>query len=134
VPANRELTIAALTGNILVARVIQATLGVWALVLAYRLKGRGHEWVFVPALVGGLVASPYLHLDDLVMLGLAGWLYLRTSPRPGWSWIVVLALVFAAEAIPFLGPLPVIAGEFIVLLLLSFMPRQATQASAAVPA
>ena len=25
--------------------------------------------IFIPALVGGLLASPYLHPDDLVMLG-----------------------------------------------------------------
>ena len=134
VPVNRELTIAALIGNIPVARVVQALLAIWALALAYRLRGRGHEWVFVPALVGGLVASPYLHLDDLVMLGLAAWLYLRTSPRPGWSWIAVIAMVIAAEGIPFWGPLPVIAGELFVLLLLSLMPRRDVHKSAAVPA
>jgi hypothetical protein len=134
VPVNRELTIAGLLGNVAVARVIQVVLAIWALVLAYRLRGRGHEWVFIPALVGGLVASPYLHLDDLVMLGLAGWLFLRTSPRPGWSWIVVIALVIAAEGIPFWGPLPLIAGELVVLVLLSLMPRHEANASAAVPA
>lgn len=135
VPVNRELTIAGLIGSVPVARVIQVVLAIWALVLAYRLRGRGHEWVFIAALVGGLLASPYLHLDDLVMLGLAGWLYLRTSPRPGWSWIVVIALVIAAEGIPFWGPLPVIAGEVVVLLLLSLMPRHEAHASgAAVPA
>ena len=134
VPVNRELTIAGLIGNVAVARVIQVVLAIWALVLAYRLRGRGHEWVFIPALVGGLVASPYLHLDDLVMLGLAGWLFLRTSPRPGWSWIVVIALVIAAEGIPFWGPLPLIAGELVVLVLLSLMPRHEANASAAVPA
>ena len=134
VPVNRELTMAGLIGNVAVARVIQVVLAIWALVLAYRLRALGHEWVFIPALVGGLVASPYLHLDDLVMLGLAGWLFLRTSPRPGWSWIVVIALVIAAEGIPFWGPLPLIAGELVVLGLLSLMPRHEANASAAVPA
>ena len=134
VPVNRELTIAALIGNIPVARVVQALLAIWALALAYRLRGRGHEWVFIPALIGGLVASPYLHLDDLVMLGLAAWLYLRTSPRPGWSWIAVIAMVVAAEGIPLWGPLPVIAGELFVLLLLSLMPRHEAHKSAAVSA
>jgi hypothetical protein len=134
VPVNRELTIAAVIGNIPVARVVQALLAIWALALAYRLRGRGHEWVFIPALVGGLVASPYLHLDDLVMLGLAAWLYLRTSPRPGWSWIAAIAMVIAAEGIPFWGPLPVIAGELFVLLLLSLMPRHEAHKSAAVSA
>jgi hypothetical protein len=134
VPVNRELTIAGLIGNMPVARAVQALLALWALVLVYRLRARGHEWVFIPALVGGLVASPYLHLDDLVMLGLAGWLFLRTSPRPDWSWIAVTALVIAAEGIPFWGPLPVIAGEVAVLLLLSAAPRHEAPESAAVPA
>lgn len=134
VPVNRELTIAGLIGNIPVARAIQALLAVWALALVYRLRGRGHEWAFIPALVGGLVASPYLHLDDLVMLGLAAWLFLRTSPRPDWNWIAVMALVIAAEGIPFWGPLPVIAGEVAALLLLTVMPRHEAPASAAVPA
>jgi hypothetical protein len=134
VPVNRELTIAGLIGNVTVARIIQVLLAIWSLVLVYRLRGRGHEWIFIPVLVGGLVASPYLHLDDLVMLGLAGWLYLRTSPRPGWSWIAVMALVIAAEGIPFWGPLPVIAGDLLALLLLSLMPRHTAHASAPMPA
>ena len=134
VPVNRELTIAGLIGNVPVARVIQVLLAIWSLVLVYRLRRRGHEWIFVPVLVGGLVASPYLHLDDLVMLGLAGWLYLRTSPRPGWSWIAVIALVIAAEGIPYWGPWPVISGDLLALLLLSLMPRQTAHASAPVPA
>jgi hypothetical protein len=131
VPVNRELTVAAIIGNIPVARVIQVVLALWSLALAYRLRGRGHEWVFIPALVGGLVASPYLHLDDLVMLGLAGWFYLRTWPRPRWSWVVVIALAIAVEAIPFLGPLPVISGEVGVLLLLSLVPRSETAVESA---
>jgi hypothetical protein len=134
VPVNRELTVAGLIGNVPVARAIQVVVAVWALALAYRLRGRGHEWVFIAALAGGLVASPYLHLDDLVMLGLAGWLYLRTSPRPGWSGIVIATLVIAAEGIPFWGPLPVITGEVVVLLLISLMPPRETRQSAAVPA
>ena len=133
VPVNRELTIAGLIGNVPVARVIQVLLAIWSLVLVYRLRRRGHEWIFIPVLVGGLVASPYLHLDDLVMLGLAGWLYLRTSPRPGWSWIAVIALVIAAEGIPYWGPWPVIAGDLLALLLLSLMPRLTAHASAPVP-
>jgi hypothetical protein len=134
VPASRELTVAGLIGNVPVARAIQVMVALWALALAFRLRGRGHEWVFITALVGGLVATPYLHLDDLVMLGLAGWLYLRTSHRPRWSWIVIATLVVAAEGIPFWGQLPVITGELVVLLLISLVPTQETHQSAAVPA
>ncbi len=123
VPVNRELTIAAFIGNLAAARVIQAAIAIWALALVYRFRRRGHEWLFVPALVGGIAASPYLHLDDLVMIGLAAWLYLRTFPTPRWSWVFLLALVIAAEGIPIWGPLPVIVGELGSLLLLTVMPR-----------
>lgn len=118
VPVNRELTLAPLIGSLAVTRVVQGAIGLWALVLAYRLRRQGHEWILIPALVGGLLASPYLHLDDLVMLGLAGWLYLRTSPR-GWIWVLMLGIVITAEGMPIWGPLPLLAGEVGALVLLS---------------
>lgn len=128
VPVNSELTIAPLLGNLTVARVIQGLIAIWSLALVYRLRRRGPEWLFVPALVGSVIASPYLHLDDLVMIGLAAWLYLRTSPRPRWSWGFVLALVIAVEGIPIWGALPVIAGELVALALLSLVrPVEAEQ-------
>jgi hypothetical protein len=77
-------------------------------------------------LIGGLLASPYLHLDDLMMLGLAGWLYLRTS-RPAWTSFFVLAIVIAAEGMPVWGPLPVVAGELTSLVLLSVLALQADE-------
>ena len=125
VPVNRELTIAPFVGNLVAARVVQVAIAIWALALVYRFRRRGHEWLFVPALVGGIAASPYLHLDDLVMMGLAAWLYLRTSPTPRWSWVFLLALVIAAEGIPIWGPLPVIAGELVGLALLSVAAPEA---------
>jgi hypothetical protein len=118
VPVNQALTLAPLIGSLAVTRVIQVAIALWALLLAFRLRRKGHEWVLIPALVGGMLATPYLHLDDLVMLGLAGWLYLRTSPPP-WTWLLMLAIVIAAEGIPFWGPLPLIVGEVGVLVLLS---------------
>jgi hypothetical protein len=124
VPVNRALTLAPIIGSIPVTRALQAAIAVWALVLVYRLRRRGPELVFVPALVGGLLASPYLHLDDLVMLGLAAWLYLRTS-RPGWTSAFVLAVVIAAEGVAVWGPVPVIAGELASLVLLSLLALQA---------
>jgi len=122
VPVNRELTLAPLIGSLLVTRVVQSAIGLWALFLAYRWRHQGHEWIFIPALVGGLLASPYLHLDDLMMLGLAAWLYLRTAPR-GWTIGFTLATVVAAEGLPILGPLPVIVCEVAALVLLSVTPH-----------
>jgi len=103
VPVNRELTIAAVAGNLNATRAVEAVIAIWSLVLVYRFRMRRAEWIFVPALVGGLLRQPYLHLDDFLMIGLAAWLYLRTSPQPGWSWAFVLALVIAVEGIPFWG-------------------------------
>ena len=129
VPVNRELTLAPLVGSLAggaaglaITRVIQAAIALWALVLVYRLRSRGNEWIFIPALIGGLLASPYLHLDDLAMLGLAAWLYVRTSHR-AWTLGFVLAVVVAAEGLPIWGPLPLIAGELAALVLLSVTPR-----------
>jgi hypothetical protein len=122
VPVNRELTLAPLIGNLALTRAVQAAIALWALFLAYRLRDRGREWIFIPALIGGLLASPYLHLDDLVMLGLAAWLYLRTAPR-GWAIGFTLATAVAAEGLPIWGPLPVIACEVAALVLLSVISR-----------
>jgi hypothetical protein len=122
VPVNREMTLAPIIGSLVAARVIQVAIALWSLGLAYGLRRRGHEWVLIPALVGGLLASPYLHLDDLVILGLAAWLYLRTSP-PAWTYALIFAIVIAAEGLPIWGPLPLIAGEIAALILLSVSAR-----------
>jgi hypothetical protein len=88
------------------------------MLIVYRLRGREIEWAYACALVGGMLATPYVHLDDLAMLGLAGWLVLR-SDAPRWTWIYVLAGVVAVEGEPFWGPLPVIAAELGALALFS---------------
>jgi hypothetical protein len=118
VPVNREFTLAPLIGNLLVTRAVQVLIALWALALVYRMRKRGPEWIFVPALTGGLLASPYLHLDDFLMLGLAAWLVLRTRTAP-WTWAYVLGLVLAVEGEPFWGPAPVLAGEIVALGLIS---------------
>ena len=119
VPVNRELTLAPFIGDLTVTRIIQVAIAVWALALVYRFRKRPAEWILVPAIVGGLLASPYLHLDDLVMLGLAAWLYLRTERKPPWAWVFVLGVIIAAEGIPIWGPLPLIAGELLAMVFLT---------------
>ena len=119
VATNRELTLAPYIGDLTVTRAIQAAIAFWALALVYRFRNRSVEWIFVPAIIGGIAASPYLHIDDLVMLGLAGWMFLRIRKRPAWSWAFVLAMFIATEGITEWGPLPLLAGEIAVLVLLS---------------
>ena len=119
VAVNRELTLAPYIGDLTATRAAQAAIAIWALALAYRFRRRSPEWVYTAALVGGLAASPYLHIDDLVILGLAGWLCLRSPDRPAWAWAFVLAMFIAIEGITEWGPLPLLVGEIVALLLLS---------------
>jgi hypothetical protein len=118
VPVNRELTLAYLLGPGVVTRAIQVAIATWTLVLAFLTRRRGVEWLYVCALVGGMLATPYVHLDDLAMLGLAAWLALRTQV-PRWSWVYVLAAVLAIEGEPIWGPVPVLIAEAGALALLS---------------
>ena len=133
VPVNRELTLAPLIGSLTATRVIQAGIALWSLFLVYRMRRGGHAWLFVPALVGGMIASPYLHLDDLLMLGLAAWLYARTSP-PAWTVAFMLAVAIAVEGLPIWGPLPLIVGELAALVLLSVAALRHQESPVAAPA
>ncbi len=120
VAVTRELTLAPLIGNLTAARAVQVAIAIWSLALVYRLRRRGPEWIFIPALVGCLLASPYLHLDDLVMLGLAAWLYLRTHAT-WWGRLFALAVVVIAEGVPIWGPVPLLVAELAALVLVSVM-------------
>lgn len=118
VPENQSQTLAAWFHNLQLTRAVQALIAAWTLVIAYRLRGMGPETTLAVALVGGLAASPYVHYDDLTMLGLAGLVYLR-GPHPRWAWIWVLGLILAGESFPIWGAGPVLAGELGALVLFS---------------
>jgi hypothetical protein len=124
VPVNQAQTLAPWIGNLPVTRAVQVLIAIWALGLAYRLRSRGAGLVIAVALVGGLAAGPYVHYDDLTMLGLAGWLYLRSS-RQRWGWAYLLALAIAAEGFPIWGAGPVLIGELGALALLTVLPPRA---------
>src|SRR5215831_3965508 len=117
VPVNRELTLAAFLGD--AARPVQIFVAAWTMLMGARLRYRGIESVYACALVGGMIATPYVHLDDLAMLGLAGWLVLRTPDAPSWTWVYVFAGVLVIEGEPIWGPAPVLAVELLALALLS---------------
>ena len=118
VPQNQSQTLAAWIQNIPATRAVQAVIALWTLALAYRLRARGPETTLAIALVGGLASSPYVHYDDLTMLGLAALLFMR-GPCPRGTYAYVAALVIAAEGFPIWGAGPVLAGELGALLLLS---------------
>lgn len=129
VPVNRGMTLAYLLGD--AARPVQILIASWTMLVVYRLRGRGLEWIYVCALVGGMLATPYVHLDDLAMFGLAGWLALRAG-GPSWTWLYVLGGVLVIEGEPIWGPLPVIVAEVGALALLS-VPAIRSRAALSLP-
>ena len=124
VPVNRELTLYAVFGSVTVTRAVQAVIAIWAMALVFRQRRRGPEWIYLTALFGGLLATPYMHLDDLLMLGLAAWLLLRVAST-AWTPAYLLAAVIAIEGEPIWGPVPVLAAELAGLLLISILALRA---------
>ncbi|HEX2648199.1 MAG TPA: glycosyltransferase family 87 protein [Candidatus Dormibacteraeota bacterium] len=116
VAVNRELTLG--------YRPVQIVIAAWTLAVVYRLSHRGPEWVYATALIGGLLSTPYAHLDDFVMLGLAGWLVLRAE-TPRWTWVYLLGMVLLIEGEPIWGPAPVLIVELGALGLVSWMALRA---------
>ena len=131
VPVNRELTLAYVAGG--AARPVQIFIAAWTMLIAYRARKLGPEWPYVIALVGGMLATPYVHLDDLMMLGLAGWLGIRAAPSR-WTGGYVLLGVLVIEGEPIWGPLPVLAIELGALALVSYAALRPERAPARAPA
>lgn len=127
VPVNRELTLAYIVGD--AARPVQIFIATWTMLLVYRLRHDRIELVYATALVGGMLASPYMHLDDFAMLGLAGWFVLRSGPT-GWAWVYILAGVLAIEGEPFWGPLPVLLLELGALAIMTRVALRLPQIAA----
>jgi alpha-1,2-mannosyltransferase len=118
VPQNQSQTLAAWLPSLPAARAVQALVALWTLALAHRLRDRAPQTVIAIALIGGLAASPYVHYDDLTMLGLAMLLFMR-GPCPRGTYAYAAALFIAAEGVPVWGAGPVLVGELLALGLLS---------------
>ncbi len=115
---NQAQTLAGWIHNLQAVRIVQGLIAAWTVGLAYRLRRRGPAVVLAVALIGGLAASPYVHYDDLAMLGLACLLFLRAA-RGRWVIAYAIALFIAAEGFPVWQAGPVLAAELIALALLS---------------
>ena len=71
-------------------------------------------------LVGSLVASPYLHLEDFMLLVPAGWLLLRAAPGPATAAGLLLGVgAMAASADDRVG------GRWILLYVCLLLPALA---------
>lgn len=118
IPENQAQTLAGWIHNLPATRAVEALVALWTLFVAWRLRARGPEVTVAVALIGGLAASPYVHYDDLAMLGLACLLFVGAT-RGRWPVAYALGFVAAGEGFPVWGAGPVIAGELLALALLS---------------
>lgn len=74
------LSVAGILGHGRLATVAQGGLAMVTLVAAYRRRREGPELPITAGLIGSLLVTPYIHLEDLTTAVVAAWLYLRTGP------------------------------------------------------
>jgi hypothetical protein len=106
-----DLSLPSLLGGGFVALASIAVVAGVGLYAAWAHRERGIELPIAIAVVASLVATPYLHEPDTVMLVAAGWLYVRSSP-PGWA----LGFLVAGYVLVDLGQAPAVGWAPIVVL------------------
>lgn len=104
---------------------MQVTAVLLAMVAAYRHRARVEPGL-AAAIIASLLASPYLHLYDLMLLFAAGWLTLRAWPSP-WTALYLLAvfvfLVLCTHAYAHVAARWVLLLEAGWLVSLALLPR-----------
>lgn len=109
-PVNHHLVVADVFGSGVQSRVLELAFAAAALVGVWLRRGEGTDTVIAIGLLGSAVAAPYLHLGDMLLLVVAGWLYLR-RPRPAALWVTLAVGVLTMEFAYSLTPLPFFAVE-----------------------
>ncbi|MBO0728074.1 MAG: DUF2029 domain-containing protein [Acidimicrobiaceae bacterium] len=74
-----------------------AAVSVCSLFVAWQQRGRGLEVAIAASLVGSLLVTSFIHLDDLMALILAGWLCLRARLPAPYAWLMIGGLVVAVS-------------------------------------
>ena len=120
---NQRFTLAALGAGSVPTMALQGLAAIVTLVVAYRVRHQGTASVMAVALVGGMLAAPYLHVDDFAVLLPAAWFLLRETDSIG-ARLSLLPMAVTMELAWVLGPLPILAGLTISLLLFSFRRRE----------
>ncbi len=85
-----QITLDGLLAHGIVAHVAEALVALLTLVVAYRHRHTGPSMPMAAALVGSILATPYLHVQDLATLLVAGAFALQTQPGP-WLRRVLMA-------------------------------------------
>jgi hypothetical protein len=87
-----------------------------ALIAAWRCRGGGPELPIAAGIVGSLVATPFIHVQDASLLLIAGWLTLRRRGSAFQMAILGSAYVAADLSASVIGPVPLLAVEIVWLL------------------
>jgi hypothetical protein len=126
--AANSLSIAAILGHGWLAAAAQGILVLVTLVAAYRHRRLGPELPIVAGLIGSLLVTPFIHLEDLTTIVVAAWLYLRTGPPIEGRIHLGLGYALLAPSILFrfgLGTEPFfLCWEVAWLLLIAWLPLQ----------
>jgi len=77
-----QVTLDGLLAHGIVAHAAESLVAVLTLVVAYRHRHAGPSMPMAAALVGSILATPYLHVQDLATLLVAGAFALRAQPGP----------------------------------------------------
>ena len=75
-----SLSVAGILSHSWLAAAAQGFLILVTLLAAYRHRREGPELPIVAGLIGSLLVTPFIHLEDLTTAVVAAWLYLRTGP------------------------------------------------------
>lgn len=104
-------------------RLVEALAAALALVAAFRNRGRP-EVALCAGLAGALLTSPFVHLDDFMLLFPAGWLLIRAFPGPA-----AVAAALAGYGAMLLSANEHVGGRWLLLYVCLLVP-----ALAAIPA
>jgi hypothetical protein len=109
-PVNHHLVAVYALGSGPQVRLLEAAFAAAALVAARLHRAQGPDTVLAIGLLGSAAAAPYMHLADMVMLALAGWLYLR-RPRAVGVWLALAAAAVTMEVAYSFTPIPFFLAE-----------------------
>jgi glycosyl transferase family 87 len=119
---TRRFTFADLVGTGAALTALQVVVLVLGLAAAYRLRGRDLGLTIAAGIVASLLFTPYVGLQDLTMLVVAGWLIIRAGV-PFWLGALLAAGYAILELAQVVLTWPVVTVEAALLVsLLAFSP------------
>jgi hypothetical protein len=117
-----QITLDGLLAHSIVAHVAEALVALLTLVVAYRHRHAGPAMPMAVALVGSILATPYLHAQDLATLLVAGALAIQTRPGPWLRRVLVTGyLLLLALSYWEFEPLGSVFGPLLIVAEVAFL-------------